>query len=88
MKESKNKTLPFSVTKKELVNLYLGQMSENSILTGINAIIFDNRKQLPQYQSKTEKQIILSKLVWHTEFMEFVATYGVPKGYKEPENEK
>lgn len=87
MKDVEKKPLPFSVSKKRLVELYCNQMPEKTITKGINEIIFENRKNLPENKHKTREQIVYARLVWHTEFMEFVGVYGAPKGYKNPENE-
>lgn len=76
------KNLPFSVTKKKLVEMYCNQMSEKTIINGINEIILENRKSKSSYRLKKPKQIKTAKLVWHVEFMEFIATYGEPKGYQ------
>lgn len=85
-KTTKTKQLPFSVTKQELVGMYLDQMSEKTILDNINEIIKENRQDLPGYKDKTKRQIIGSPKVFNLEFMEFVRTFGVPKDYQEPEN--
>ncbi|KGO84446.1 hypothetical protein Q763_01510 [Flavobacterium beibuense F44-8] len=68
--------LPFSVNKKKLTALYVASgMTERQIRDGINTIIADNRK-LP-----SDKPVNVQN-IWNCEFMEFVETYGLPKGYK------
>ena len=68
------KTLPYAVTKKELVLMYLDQMSEIQIRKNINTLLIDARKKSPCNPVRTQK-------VWHDEFTEFIETYGLPKGY-------
>ncbi len=63
------KPLPYAVTKKELVEMYINQKPEARILKQINEIL------LEKGFAKEIKQIE------HNEFMEYVATYGTPKGY-------
>lgn len=72
------KPLPYTVSKKQLMAIYLGQMTELQIRRGINSIILDNRKACNKYV----------QLVWHNELIEFVETYGLPKGYFNPNKEK
>ncbi|MEE1899576.1 hypothetical protein V1389_14600 [Flavobacterium rakeshii] len=68
--------LPHAMKKKQLMALYLASgMTERQIREGINAIIADNRN-LPPNRPVYEQQI------WNCELMEFVETYGLPKGYK------
>ncbi|MEE1897102.1 hypothetical protein V1389_02065 [Flavobacterium rakeshii] len=78
MENTSLKELPFAVTKKELVSMYINQMPERYILTQINAIIIDKRK-LPKGKTPRVYNI------FHLEFMEFIAVHGVPKGYQNPE---
>ena len=63
------KPLPHSVTKSELVEMYCDQFSETRIRKQINEIL-------------KEKNISKdTKIIPHIEFIEFVETYGLPKGY-------
>ncbi|GEC80133.1 hypothetical protein [Flavobacterium aquatile] len=63
------KPLPHSVTKSELIEMYCNQFSEAKIRKQINEIL-------------KEKSISKdTKIIPHLEFMEFVETYGLPKGY-------
>lgn len=63
------KELPYSCTKSELYTMYLNQMSYLSIQNAINTIL-------------KHSQIRISvKRIPHVQFMEFVETYGLPKGY-------
>lgn len=63
------KPLPYSATKSELVEMYCDQFSETKIRNQINEIL-------------KEKNISKNtKIIPHLEFMEFVETYGLPKGY-------
>lgn len=63
------KQLPYSATKSELVEMYCDQFSETKIRNQINEIL-------------KEKNISKNtKIIPHLEFMEFVETYGLPKGY-------
>ena len=71
------KELPHSTTKSGLSSMYLNQMSEHSIRQGINQIIADMRKNTPLATT-------FSKKIFHNELMEFVRTYGMPKGYVKP----
>jgi hypothetical protein len=73
------KPLPYAVTKQQLVNMYLDQMSEIQIRRNINTIILDNRKKSPCNTLQGQK-------VWHEEFKEFLETYGLPKGYCKTQN--
>ena len=69
MNNSTKKNLPHAVTKSELVDMYCDQFSETKIRKQINEIL-------------KEKNISKdTKIVPHLEFMEFVETYGLPKGY-------
>ena len=61
--------LPHAVTKSELVEMYCDQFSETRIRKQINEIL-------------KEKNISKdTKIIPHIEFIEFVETYGLPKGY-------
>ena len=63
------KPLPHSVTKSELVEMYCDQFSETRIRKQINEIL-------------KEKNISKdTKMIPHVEFIEFIETYGLPKGY-------
>jgi hypothetical protein len=69
MNNTTKKSLPHAVTKSELVDMYCDQFSETKIRKQINEIL-------------KEKNISKdTKIVPHLEFMEFVETYGLPKGY-------
>lgn len=69
MNNNIKKTLPYSATKSELVEMYCDQFSETKIRKQINEIL-------------KEKNISKdTKIIPHLEFMEFVETYGLPKGY-------
>jgi len=63
------KELPYSVTKNELVSMYLNQFSELKIRRRINEILVETGFSKMDYR------------IPHLPFMEFVDTYGVPKGY-------
>ena len=69
MNPTLKKPLPYSATKSELVSMYLDQFSERKIRAHINEIL---------KEKSISKQ---TKIIPHLEFMEFVATYGLPKGY-------
>jgi hypothetical protein len=75
MIETIKKPLPYAVTKKELVIMYINQKPEARILKQINEIL------LEKGFSKDIKQIE------HNEFMEYVETYGTPKGYYQTDND-
>lgn len=63
------KLLPHAAKKSELVDMYCDQFSETKIRKQINEIL-------------KEKNISKdTKIIPHLEFMEFVETYGLPKGY-------
>ncbi|NHM07636.1 hypothetical protein G4D82_10415 [Flavobacterium sp. CYK-4] len=69
MNKNNKKPLPYSVTKSELIQMYCDQFSEAKIRKQINEIL-------------KEKNISKdTKMIPHLEFMEFVETYGLPKGY-------
>ena len=69
MNNKTKKPLPHAVTKSELVEMYCDQFSETRIRKQINEIL-------------KEKNISKdTKMVPHMEFIEFVETYGLPKGY-------
>ena len=74
------KPLPYSCTKQQLVEMYLDQMPEATIRQSINVIIEASRSHLPTGYKKTTHK------VWHKELMEFVDTYGAPKGYEITKN--
>ena len=63
------KPLPYSVSKSTLVEMYIKQKPEKRILDQINEIL--KERGFP----------ITIKQIEHNEFMEYVATYGVPEGY-------
>ena len=63
------KELPYSCTKGELVNMYIDQMPQETIIKRINTILQANNTR------------IYVKRIPHIEFMEFVETYGLPKNY-------
>lgn len=66
---STKKPLPHSVTKSQLIEMYGNQFSEKVIRAHINEIL---------KEKNIAKQ---TKIIPHLEFMEFVETYGLPKGY-------
>lgn len=69
MNSNIKKPLPHAVTKSELIGMYCDQFSETKIRKQINEIL-------------QEKNISKdTKIIPHLEFMEFVETYGLPKGY-------
>ena len=69
MDKKVKKPLPHSVTKSELIEMYCNQFSEAKIRSQINEIL-------------KEKNISKdTKIIPHLEFIEFVETYGLPKGY-------
>ena len=69
MNSTIKKPLPHAATKSELVDMYCDQFSETKIRKQINEIL-------------KEKNISKdTKIIPHLEFMEFVETYGLPKGY-------
>ena len=69
MNKRVKKPLPHSATKSELVAMYCDQFSESKIRNQINEIL-------------KEKNISKdTKIIPHLEFIEFVETYGLPKGY-------
>ena len=63
------KPLPYSVSKKKLVEMYINQKPEKRIINQINEILLERG---------FSKDI---KLIEHNEFMEYVNTYGEPQGY-------
>ena len=65
--------------------MYLPDMAEEQIRLGINTIIADNRKNMPQYSS-TSAFTKNSKRIFHDELREFVRIYGVARGYVKPDN--
>jgi hypothetical protein len=76
------KTLPHAVTKAQLVKLYLDQYSEKVIISAVNLIIIDNRKNKPIYKGYTTARLARTNTITHQEFVEFIATYGDPKGFE------
>lgn len=75
MKNQNKKLLPYAVTKSELIRMYSDQFSERKIRSHINEIL---------REKNISKQ---TKMIPHLEFMEFVETYGLPKGYHNQEEE-
>jgi hypothetical protein len=74
--------LPYNTTKNQLINWYIAcGISEKNIRAGINAIIAEKRKISAQ-------KIIYDKNVRHTELMEFVDQFGLPKGFYNPFNKQ
>jgi hypothetical protein len=69
MNKKNKKPLPHSATKTELIAMYCNQFSEAKIRKQINEIL---------KEKNISKDI---KMIPHLEFMEFVETYGLPKGY-------
>lgn len=69
------KELPLSVTKKQLIDMYIGQMPEYRIRKGIKQIMID-AGQNPNFHQ-----------VQHSEFKEFYQTYGKPNGYFKTDDE-
>lgn len=77
--EQQLKTLPHSVSKAQLVELYKGEMSKKEVLQNVTVIMIENRKgdKVPL----SDEEIKLKKCIRHKEFTEFVETFGMPKGY-------
>lgn len=63
------KPLPYSVTKAQLVEMYLNQLSEKTIRSNINIIL---------QSQKLNKKL---KRIPHSSFMEFVEIFGLPQNY-------
>lgn len=75
METMKLPSLPYSLSKKQLMAFYQASgMSERAIRDGINAIIAEKRK-IPAGKA------ICERLIWHAEWKEFVEVYGPPAGY-------
>lgn len=74
-----NKLEPFpsGCFKKDLLKMYLNQMTESDILRGINEIIRENRKLPPGP--------IYVQRIRRKELLEFADIYGLPQGYYLPE---
>ena len=68
MNKNNKKPLPYSATKSELIQMYCDQFSEAKIRKQINEIL--NERNI----SKD------TKIIPHLELIEFVETYGLPKG--------
>lgn len=77
MENTSLKPLPFSVKKNQLVEMYIDQMTEKFILDNINTIIVAFRKLPKNYRPRVSQ-------IHHIEFMEFVKTFGTPRGYEKP----
>jgi hypothetical protein len=69
MSKKNKKPLPHSVTKSQLIEMYCNQFSETKIRNQINEIL---------KEKKISKDV---KMIPHLEFVEFVETYGLPRGY-------
>lgn len=67
--ENQNKHIPYSTTKDQLVLMYVDQIQEKTIIKQINEILKDKG-----YSVRVKK-------VPHLEFMEYIDTYGLPRGY-------
>ena len=68
--DNEKKPLPYSVTKNELVTMYINQMPEKTILKQINEMLKEKG-----FSTRTRR-------VPHERFMEYVNTYDLPKGFK------
>lgn len=79
MSEATKKAMPFATSKSKLIEMYGDQMSDNYIRTEINTIIVANRNLSHDKRPAVQK-------ILHRELKEFVGTYGLPKGYNDPNN--
>ena len=80
------KELPFSVSKAQLVDMYITQMSREMICDNANEIIYDNRKKMKKFTGLSRQIIIRTHFLTHVEFVEFIDVFGTPKGYYKPDN--
>jgi hypothetical protein len=75
------KKLPYSITKVQLVRM-CHPVPELKVRSRINTIIYDNRKTFPEYKDSSQKEIIKTLYVEHTEIIEYFQTYGLPPGFE------
>lgn len=79
--EIQSKKIPYSITKIQLVTLCY-PYPESTIRNRINAIIYDNRKNLPENAGKTILEVIRGHFIEKSELIEYFQTYGLPDGYQ------
>lgn len=76
---SKTTKIPFSIEKHDFVAL-LHPVPINTVITRINIIIYDRRKDLPDCKDKTPRQIKGTRYIERPEYIEYFETYGYPDG--------
>ncbi len=83
---SDSKKIPYALSKQELVKLCY-PIPEYTIRNRINLIIYDNRKNLPEFQGFTMSKIISSHYIQRVDLIEFFETYGYPENYEDKINQ-
>ena len=71
------KALPYTVSKKQLVAMYIANQSKSVILEAIEFIMIENRVPL----GFTEKKIKRQRCLMRREFVQFIEQFGYPEGY-------
>lgn len=80
MENTKNKKVPYSLTKSQLYKLCF-PVPENTVKKRINEIIFENRsKNYKHCKDLPKEKIINCRFVEQAEIKEYFETFGLPDG--------
>ncbi len=71
------KALPHTVSKKQLIAMYIANQSKSVILEAAVYIMIENRVKL----GFSEKKIRRQKCLMRSEFLKFIDEFGYPEGY-------
>lgn len=71
------KPLPHTVSKKQLIAMYIVNLPKTVIVDSVQHIMIENRVKLGINEKKIKSQRCLSR----NEFLQFIEQFGHPEGY-------
>lgn len=79
----RKKPLPYSVSKKQLVAMYMvSNVPFKVIIDEAQSIMIKNRA------NKTETEVLRAKCLFRLEFLQIIKLFGMPKNFTDPEIEE
>jgi hypothetical protein len=78
---NQKKHFPISMPKKKFQALY-ASLPEPHFRNGLNEIIVENRKDIPNYKGISPDKLKKTRTVLKAEMIEFAKCFGVPENYE------
>ena len=78
-------SLPDAISKAKFYNQLYARVPDHILRKRINQIIYDFRKDFPENQGKTFKDIACTQTIYKPELLEYARTYFFPSGYTDDE---